>query len=62
MIHFVPHRERYITATVTNQLMLFKEIIAVYCENQMKHSDTRCVQNSEFTLLKRMVHIVTTRF
>jgi hypothetical protein len=36
--------------------MLFKEIIAVYYENQTKHIDTLCGQNAE---LKQVVHIIT---
>jgi hypothetical protein len=27
----------YVSATKPNRLMLFREIIAVYCENHMKH-------------------------
>jgi hypothetical protein len=28
--------------------MLFKEIIAIYCENHMEHTNTLCGQNAEF--------------
>jgi hypothetical protein len=28
--------------------MLFGETVAVYCENQMEHTDTLCGQNAEF--------------
>jgi hypothetical protein len=33
--------------TTINWLMLFREIIAVYCENHMKHINTLCGQNAE---------------
>jgi hypothetical protein len=29
--------------------MLFREIIAVYCENHTEHTDTLCGQNAEFS-------------
>jgi hypothetical protein len=34
--------------------MLFRETVAVYCENHV------CGQNAEFNILKKVVHIVTT--
>jgi hypothetical protein len=40
--------------------MTLKEIISVCCENHMKHINTLSGQNSKFSMLKRMVHIVTT--
>jgi hypothetical protein len=40
--------------------MLFRETVAVYCENHMEHTDTLCWQNAEFGVLKQVVHIVTT--
>jgi hypothetical protein len=42
--------------------MLFKEAVAVYCENNTEHTDTACRQNAEFLVLKCMVRIVTTVF
>jgi hypothetical protein len=33
----VPHRKHRLSIIMTNQLMLFREIIAVYCENHKKH-------------------------
>jgi hypothetical protein len=33
--------------TETNRLMLFREIIAVYCENHTVHTNALCGQNSE---------------
>jgi hypothetical protein len=53
---FVLHR-KHISAAKTNRLMLFKEIISVYCENHMKHTGTLCGQNAEFCTLKQVVHI-----
>jgi hypothetical protein len=29
----------YISATKPNRLMLFRETVAVYCENYMEHTD-----------------------
>jgi hypothetical protein len=36
----------YVPATKPNRLMLFGEIVAVYCENHMEHTDTLCGQNA----------------
>jgi hypothetical protein len=38
----------YVSATKTSRLMLFREIVDVYCENQMKHTNTLCGKNAEF--------------
>jgi hypothetical protein len=38
----------YVSATETNQLMLFVEVNAVYCDNHTKHINTLCGQNAEF--------------
>jgi hypothetical protein len=40
----------YISATKPNLLMLFRETIAVYCENHMKHTNALCGQNAEFSI------------
>jgi hypothetical protein len=37
-----------VTATKPNRLMLFRETVAVYCENHTEHTDTLCGQNAEF--------------
>jgi hypothetical protein len=37
----------YVSATKPNRLMLFREIIAVYCENHTEHINTLCRQNAE---------------
>jgi hypothetical protein len=39
----------YVSATKPNRLILFKEIIAVYCENHTEHINTLCGQNAEFS-------------
>jgi hypothetical protein len=40
-----PH---YVSGTETNRLMQFRETVAVYCENHMKHTNALCGQNAEF--------------
>ena len=47
-------------ASVTNQLMLYSEIIAVCSEIHTKHINTLCGQNVELVNVKLAVHIVTT--
>jgi hypothetical protein len=42
----------YVSATKTNRLMLFRETVAVYCENHMEHTNTPCGQNAEFWYVK----------
>jgi hypothetical protein len=32
--------------------MLFRETVAVYCENHTEHTDTLCGQNVEFPYVK----------
>jgi hypothetical protein len=39
---------RYVSATETNRLILFRETVAVYCENHTEHTNTLCGQNAEF--------------
>jgi hypothetical protein len=39
-------------ATKPNRLMLFREIIAVYCENHTEHINTLCGQNAEFLIVR----------
>jgi hypothetical protein len=43
---------QYVSATKPNRLMLFREIIAVYCENHTEHINTLCGQNAEFKCVK----------
>jgi hypothetical protein len=47
-MQFVPHRKHSVTATKPNRLMLFRETVAVYCENHTEHTDALCGQNAEF--------------
>jgi hypothetical protein len=39
----------YVSATKPNRLMLFREIISVYCENHTEDINTLCGQNAEFS-------------
>jgi hypothetical protein len=32
----------YLSATKTNQLILLREMVAVYCESHTEHTDTVC--------------------
>jgi hypothetical protein len=51
----------YVSATKPNRLMLFRETVAVYCENHTEHVDTLCGQNARVHVcLKQAVRIVTT--
>jgi hypothetical protein len=38
----------YVSAPKPNGLMLFRETVAVYCENHTEHTNTLCGQNAEF--------------
>jgi uncharacterized membrane protein YuzA (DUF378 family) len=38
----------YIVTTGLKKLMLFREIVDVYCKNQTKHMHTLCGKNAEF--------------
>jgi hypothetical protein len=48
-VQSVPHRKHYVSATEPNRLMLFRETVAVYCENHMEQINTLCGQNAEFS-------------
>jgi hypothetical protein len=37
----------YVSTKETNRLVLFRETVAVYCENHMEHTNTLCGQNAE---------------
>jgi hypothetical protein len=50
----------YISATEANRLMLFRETVAVYCENHAEHINTLCGQNAECFISKYVVRIATT--
>jgi thioredoxin-related protein len=49
----------YVSATKSNQLMLFGETVAVYCENHTKHTNTLCKQNAEFFNGEDDIYIAT---
>jgi hypothetical protein len=44
----------YVSATKPNRLMLFRETVAVYCENRTEHTNTctLCGQNGEIWYVK----------
>jgi hypothetical protein len=44
--------EKHVSATKTEAFMLFRERIAVFCENHKKHTKTPCEQNAEFSCVK----------
>jgi hypothetical protein len=46
----------YVSVTKTNRLMLFRETVAVYCENHTKQANTLCRQNAEIFYVKPDVH------
>jgi hypothetical protein len=41
-------RTQYICITKTNQLLQFRDLIAVYNENSTKHTNTRCEESKNF--------------
>jgi hypothetical protein len=56
MIYINPVRTsqetHYVTAKNPNRLILFKETVAVYCENCTEHINILCGQNVEFWYVK----------
>jgi hypothetical protein len=38
---------KYVSATHPNRLMVFKETVAVYCENHTEHTNTSCGQKTQ---------------
>jgi hypothetical protein len=42
----------YVSATRPNRLMLFRETVAVYCENHTEHTTTLSGQNAELLHIK----------
>jgi hypothetical protein len=51
-IQFVLHNKHSVSIRKTNWLMLFGEIITVYCENHMELIDAPCGENEEFFNVK----------
>jgi hypothetical protein len=39
VIQSVPHRKHHVSTTKPNRVMLFRETVAVYCENHTEHTD-----------------------
>jgi hypothetical protein len=39
---------QYVSTTKPNRLLLFRETVAVYCENHTEHTNTLCGQNAQF--------------
>jgi hypothetical protein len=50
----------HFTVTKIKYLTLFKEIIAVYCQNRMKQINAMCEEMQRYRLLKKVVSILTT--
>jgi hypothetical protein len=42
----------YVSATKHSRLTLFRETVAVYCENHTEHTNTFCGQNAGFWYVK----------
>lgn len=52
----------FLSATKTTWSMLFRETVAVYCENHTKCLNTLCVHIEEFQYVKAGdIYIVTTK-
>jgi hypothetical protein len=45
---------RYVSATETNRLMLFRKTVAVYCKNHTEHINTLCGRKEEFFSVKSL--------
>jgi hypothetical protein len=43
---------RYVSATETNRLMLFRETVAVYCEDHIEHMNTECGHTVKLMFIK----------
>jgi hypothetical protein len=53
--------KHYASATKNIQLMLFRDTMAVYCENHMEHTNKYTLwAEYSFTTVKQVVHVVTT--
>jgi hypothetical protein len=48
-IQFVPHTKHVCNRKIS-QLKLFRDIVATYCKNHTKHTNTLCGQSPEFLL------------
>jgi len=59
-IQSVPRSKHSVSVIQTNQLMLYREIMAVCSEIHTKHINSVYWQNIELLNVKLVVHIVTT--
>ena len=59
-IQCVPRTKHSVSVIQTSQLMLYREIIAVYSQIHTEHINTLCGQNVELLNVKLAVHMVTT--
>jgi hypothetical protein len=57
---FISQKTHYVSTTETNRLIMFRETVAVYCENHTEHTNDCAGRMQSFTMLKQMVLIVTT--
>jgi hypothetical protein len=48
----ISQETHYVSATKSSRLMLFRQTVAVYCENHTDHTDTLCGPNAEFQCVK----------
>jgi hypothetical protein len=48
----ISQETHYVSATERNRLKLFREKVAVYCENHTEHTDILCGQNAEILYAK----------
>jgi predicted Zn-dependent protease with MMP-like domain len=49
----------YVTATKPNRLMLFRETVAVYCENHTEHITTLCAEYIAIQSVPHRKHIMS---
>jgi hypothetical protein len=54
------HETYYVSAKKTNRLILFRETVAVYCENHTEYINNTVGKVQSYKVLKYLAHIVTT--
>ena len=60
-MHFrISQRIRRASISKPSQLVLYRNVIAVYCERRMEYVNTFCGQAAEFLMLNLAVRILTT--
>jgi len=57
---FCVQQRKVVSVIQASQLMLYREIIAVFSQIHTKHINTLCAQNVELLNVKLVVHTVTT--